>query len=54
MIVVKASLGRKQDLVSKIIRAKRAGDMAQAIVCLPCKREVLSSNTSTVKKCFFN
>jgi hypothetical protein len=37
-MAVQASLSKKQNLISKITRAKRAGDMAQVIKCLPCKR----------------
>jgi hypothetical protein len=44
------SPGKKQDLISKTIKAKRAGDMAQVIECLPSKDEALSSISSTAKK----
>jgi signal recognition particle GTPase len=39
-----------QDLVQKIIKAKRAGGMAQVVECLPCKHKALSSNSNTTKK----
>jgi hypothetical protein len=42
----KASLGKKWDLISKIIRGQRAGGMAQAVECLPSKEKALSSNLS--------
>jgi hypothetical protein len=48
-IKVQVSLGKKQDLVSKIIRAKRAGDVVQAVKHQPSKCEALSSNPSTKK-----
>jgi hypothetical protein len=35
--VVEASLGKKQDLISKIARGRRAGGMAQAVEYLPRK-----------------
>jgi hypothetical protein len=38
-------LGKKQNLISKIIRVKRArGDMAQEVVCLPRRGKPLSSS----------
>jgi hypothetical protein len=43
--VVQAGLGKKQDLISKITRAKRAAGVAQVVeCCLPSKCEALSSN----------
>jgi hypothetical protein len=50
MIVVQASLGKKQDPSSKITKAKRAGGIAQAVERLSNKCEVLSSNPSITKK----
>jgi hypothetical protein len=44
-----AGLDKKRDPVSKI-KTKRAGGMAQAVECLPSKREVLSLYLSTDKK----
>jgi hypothetical protein len=41
---------KKQDPISKIIAAKWAGGMTQAVEGLPCKHEALTSNPSTVKK----
>jgi hypothetical protein len=32
---VQADLGKKQDPISKVARAERAGIMAQAVECLP-------------------
>jgi hypothetical protein len=49
-IVVQAHLSKKQDLISKITRAKRSGGMAQVVEHLPSKCETLSSNPSTGKK----
>jgi hypothetical protein len=52
-MAVQASLGRKQDPISKIIRKKKkARDVAQAIEHLPSKCEVLSSNPIPPKKLF--
>jgi hypothetical protein len=48
--MVQAEPGQKANLISKIARAKRAGVMDQALECLSCKREALSSNLSTTKK----
>jgi hypothetical protein len=39
-----------QDPISKITREKWTGGVAQAVECLLCKREVLSSNPSLAKK----
>jgi hypothetical protein len=36
--------------ISKITRAKRPEGMAQAVECLLCKHEALSSNSSPIKK----
>jgi hypothetical protein len=41
---VQAKLGKKQDPVSKIIRVKRTGSMAQVVECLSSKLKALSSN----------
>jgi uncharacterized protein YoxC len=48
--VVQASLGKKQDPISKITRVKRVGGMAQAVQHLSSKFKVLSSNFSNTKK----
>jgi hypothetical protein len=48
--VVPASLGKKEDLNSKIIKAKRAGGMAQAVENLSSKCKALSSNPSTTRE----
>jgi hypothetical protein len=48
-ITVQASLGKNQDLISKIIRIKKAGCIIQAVEHLPSKWETLSSNHSNVK-----
>jgi hypothetical protein len=45
--MVQASLGKKQDLMSKITRAKRAEGMAQAVGGQPSKYKDLSSNSSS-------
>jgi hypothetical protein len=50
MIMVKASLDKKQDHSSRITRAKVAGGVAQAIEHLPRKHEVLISNSSITHK----
>jgi hypothetical protein len=44
-----ASLGKNQDPISKITRAKSAGGITQAVQHLPKKCEALSSNPSTIK-----
>jgi hypothetical protein len=49
-IELQAGLDVKRDPISKITKAKRAGDMVQALQHLPSKCEVLSSNSSTTKK----
>jgi hypothetical protein len=43
-------LGKKQDPVSKITKAKRSGDVAQVVKPLSSKCKTLSSNPSTTKK----
>jgi hypothetical protein len=42
--MVQVDLGKKQDSISKITRAKRAEDMAQVVDHLPMKHETLNSN----------
>jgi hypothetical protein len=49
-IVVQASPGIKQDLISKITRAKRVKSIAQVVEHLPSKHEAPSSNPSIVKE----
>jgi hypothetical protein len=44
--MVQASLGKKPNPISKIIRAKEAGVIAQAVDQLPNKCKALSSNSS--------
>jgi hypothetical protein len=41
-------LGKKQDLISKITRAKRAGGVAQGVEFLTPKHKALSSNPSKI------
>jgi hypothetical protein len=48
-MVVQASLGKKQDAISKITRAKRLGGVAQTAEHLPSKHGVLSSNIRAIK-----
>jgi RecB family endonuclease NucS len=48
--MVKVSLSKKQDPISRITRTKRARGMAQAVECLSRNYEALSSNHSTIKK----
>jgi hypothetical protein len=48
--VVQASLGRKQDSISKITREIRVGGVAQVAENLLTKHKALSSNTSTAKE----
>jgi hypothetical protein len=43
-IWVQASMDKKLDPVFKITRAKRAGGVAQVVMCLPPHWEALSSN----------
>jgi hypothetical protein len=49
-IVVQASLGKKQDPISKITRENRAGVVTQMVKHLPSKCKALSSKPSTEKK----
>jgi hypothetical protein len=51
-ISVQAGLGKNEDPVSKITRAKKAGCMAHIVEHLPSKCKTLSSNHSTTKKKF--
>jgi hypothetical protein len=44
--VAQDSLGKKQDPISKITRAKMAGGIAQAVEYLPSKWKVLNLNPS--------
>jgi hypothetical protein len=44
-----AGLGKKQNLISKIIRAKRNRGMAQVTQCLPHKHDALNSNSNGTK-----
>jgi hypothetical protein len=44
-----ASLGKKQDPISKITRAKSAGGVVQAVEGLPSKHKALHLNPSTAK-----
>jgi hypothetical protein len=44
--MVKASLGKNQNPISKITKAKRAGGVAQAVECL-YQAQALSSNPNT-------
>jgi hypothetical protein len=46
-MAVQTGLGKKQNLIFKITRGKRAGGMAQVVECLPSKHKALSSNPST-------
>jgi hypothetical protein len=43
-------LGKKQDPISKISRAKNAGGVTQAVEHLPSKCKVLSSYLNTAQK----
>jgi hypothetical protein len=45
-VLVQVSLGKKQDLISKIMRARRAGGTAQVVECLHSKYKALCSNPS--------
>jgi hypothetical protein len=49
-ILVQVGMSKMRDLISKITREKRAGDMAQAVDHLPCKCEALSSHTKKTPK----
>jgi hypothetical protein len=48
--MVHAGLGKKQNYISKIPRAKRAGGIAQKVEHLCYKCKVLKSNPRTAKK----
>jgi hypothetical protein len=48
-IAVQVGLGTKQDLLSKITRAKRAGGVANAVEPLLSKLKALSSNPVSPK-----
>jgi hypothetical protein len=43
-ITIQASLGKKQDPISKLTRAERTEDVTQVVEYLPTKRKALSSN----------
>jgi hypothetical protein len=47
--VVQVSLGKKQDPIFKMTRAKRTAEVAETIENLPHKHEALSSNPSTAE-----
>jgi hypothetical protein len=47
--VAQANLGKKQESISKIAKAKRAGGLAQAVKYQPSKYKALSSNSSIAK-----
>jgi hypothetical protein len=47
--MVQADQGIKQDLISKITNAIRAGGVAQVIGCLPSKRDIMSSTSRAIK-----
>jgi hypothetical protein len=49
-IMVQVDLGKKQEPISKTMRAKRAGGTVQVVEHPPSKQEALSSNPSTTKK----
>jgi ABC-type uncharacterized transport system auxiliary subunit len=49
-IIVQSTLGKKQDSISKITRAKWSGGMNQMVEHLLSKCKDLSSNSSTVKR----
>jgi hypothetical protein len=48
--VVQAGLGKKQDPISKITRAKMAGGMVQTVEYLPSKHEVLTPVPPKIKQ----
>jgi hypothetical protein len=48
--VVQVSLGKKQDPILKIAKAKRVSGVTQAGERLPFKNKALGSNTSMAKK----
>jgi hypothetical protein len=47
LCVLDSVTARKQDPISKITRVKSAGVVPQAVECLPCNYEALSSNPTT-------
>jgi hypothetical protein len=49
-IAVLVGLGKKQDLISKITRTKRTGNVTQAIENMTTNCKALSSSPSTSKK----
>jgi hypothetical protein len=49
-MVVKASLSKKQNPISKITIAKSDGEVVQAVKHLSSKQVVMSSNPHTVKR----
>jgi hypothetical protein len=49
-MAVKATLGKKEDSIAKITRAKRDGGMAQAVAFMPSKCDALNSNPNTANK----
>jgi hypothetical protein len=48
-ITVQPSLGKKQDPIFKITRAKMARDVVQMVECLSNKHKALNSNSGTTK-----
>jgi hypothetical protein len=50
----KLAWAEKQNLISKITRAKRAGGVTQVVECLPSKCKVPSSNSSSASKSTLN
>jgi hypothetical protein len=48
--VAQAGLSKKRDSISKITRAKRAGDVAQVVEHLPNKCKASSSNANNKDK----
>jgi hypothetical protein len=48
-ITVQASMGKRQDPISKIIIATSTGDVSPAVECLPSKCKDLSSNPNHIK-----
>jgi hypothetical protein len=48
--MVQASLGKKQVSISKMIRVKIVGGLAQEVHHLPSKCKALSSNCTTTKR----
>jgi hypothetical protein len=45
-----ANLGKIQDTIQKITKAKRTGDMAQVAECLPSKHEEPRPSTYPIPK----